>query len=86
MSSKRDLYLDSLRQFLRSIQRPGILLEDVGLHDNLVQAGLIDSLAVVQIAMYLENTYNIDFSADGYNFEQLFTISNILQMIEDKCT
>ena len=75
--------LQDLKVFLRSIQRPGLSLDKVQLEDNIVQVGLIDSLALIQITMYLERKYNIDFSLLGFNPEQLSSMSNILQLIEE---
>jgi acyl carrier protein len=75
--------LQSLKVFLRSIQRPGKSLDQVQLEDNIVQVGLIDSLALIQITLYLERTYNIDFSLLGFNPEQLSSMANILQLIEE---
>ncbi|SDU00028.1 Phosphopantetheine attachment site [Pseudomonas pohangensis] len=75
--------LQDLKVFLRSIQRPGLSLEQVKPEDNIVQIGLIDSLALIQITLYLERKYNIDFSLLGFNPEQLSSMSNILQLIEE---
>jgi len=75
--------LDALKKFLRGIQRPGLSLDSVKAEDDLVQCGLIDSLAVVQIVVYLENTYGIDFSKHGFNPERLATMSSILKFIEE---
>lgn len=76
--------LQDLKVFLRSIQRPGMSLDKVQLDDNIVQVGLIDSLALIQITMYLERKYNIDFSMLGFNPEQLSSMSNLLQLIEEE--
>lgn len=84
MSSGYEQNLQALKVFLRGIQRPGVSVESLGVDDNLVQSGFIDSLAVVQIALYLENTYNIDFSARGFDPERLATLGNILQLIEEE--
>ncbi len=84
MSNGNEQDLQALKVFLKGIQRPGLSVESLGVDDNLVQSGLIDSLAVVQIALYLENTYGIDFSTRGFDPEQLATLANILQLIEDE--
>lgn len=76
--------LQDLKAFLRSIQRPGKSLDKVQLEDNIVQIGLIDSLALIQITMYLEQKYNLDFSTLGFIPEQLSSMSNILQLIEEE--
>ena len=74
---KRDLL-----RFLRSIQKAGIPVESIGEHDRLVATGLIDSMAVLQIVLHLEQSYGMDFSVIGVDPEQLGTIGNILDLIE----
>lgn len=83
MSDVNAEYLQDLKVFLRSIQRPGMSLDKVKLDDNIVQIGLIDSLALIQITLYLERKHNIDFSMLGFNPEQLSSMANILQLIEE---
>jgi acyl carrier protein len=47
-----------------------------------VASGLIDSLAILQIVVYLETTYGIDFSVRGLSPEELGSIGGILDVIE----
>lgn len=75
--------LDHLRQFLRSIQKPNKPIDSVGIDENLVSSGLIDSLAIVQIVVYLEDTYGIDFSSRGLDPDRLASMANILALITD---
>jgi acyl carrier protein len=74
-----------LINFLRGIQKAGMPIENLGDSDRLVASGLIDSLAILQIVMYLEQTYGINFSANGFDPEQLGSIGNILDLIEREC-
>jgi len=83
MSFDSTQHLQELKQFLRGIQRPGLSLDNIAPEDDLVKSGLIDSLAVVQIVVYLEKNYNIDFSMHGFNPDRLATMSNILHFIEE---
>ena len=71
-----------LLQFLRSIQKAGMPVESVGEQERLVKTRLIDSMALLQIVLYLEQTYGMDFSELGVDPEQLGTIGNILDLIE----
>jgi len=73
-----------LIRFLRTIQRPDApLLEDGVLdeHSSLVDSGLIDSLAVIQIISYLEETHGIDFRTAGLDPESLRSVAGILDLI-----
>ena len=77
------VHLAGLMQFLRSIQKPGKSLNDIQHTDSLVAAGLIDSLAIVQIVMHLEQTHGLDFGSIGFDAERLGSISGIIQLIEE---
>jgi acyl carrier protein len=76
-------HLAGLMQFLRSIQKPGKSLDNIAFEDSLVTTGLIDSLALVQIVLYLEQTHNLDFSSIGFDAERLSSISGIINLIEE---
>ena len=73
-----------LLQFLRSIQKAGMPVESLKDDARLVQSGLIDSLAILQIVMYLETTYGLDFSTRGLSPEELGSIGGILGLIEQE--
>jgi acyl carrier protein len=82
MSSDREQRLQDLVGYLRTIQKPNKPIESVGVDDNLFASGLLDSLAIVQIVLYLEKTYGIDISAGGFDPERLATMASILDLIE----
>jgi len=79
---ERNERLRSLQGFLRTIQRPDQPLEDLGEDDSLVESGLIDSLAVLQIVSYLEETYAISFAEGGLDPEELRSMRSILALVE----
>lgn len=79
--SVRAQRLDALRQFLRSIQKPGRSVDALAPDDLLVASGLIDSLAIMQIVVYLEETYGIDFAASGFDPDRLATMDGIVDLI-----
>ncbi len=82
MTATREQRLEHLQNFLRSIQKPGTPLGSVGIDDSLVDSGLIDSLAIVEIVAYLEETYGLDFAARGIDPETLASMGNILALID----
>ena len=82
MSDVRELRKRDLLRFLRSIQKAGMPVESIGEHDRLVATGLIDSMAVLQVVLYLEQTYGMDFSQIGIDPEQLGTIGSILDLVD----
>lgn len=73
-----------LLAFLRGIQKAGKAVESLADDDRLVGSGLIDSLAILQIVMWLETAHGIDFSARGVSPEELGSIGGILGVIEQE--
>ena len=73
---------DRVLAFLETIRRPGVPLSAIGEDANLVQAGLVDSLAVLQIIEFLEAEFGVDFRAAALDPAQLTTIPGILDLIE----
>ncbi len=71
-----------LTQFLQTIQRPDRPMSSIDDDDGLVESGWVDSLALLQIITYLEETYHIDFRQSGLLPGELRSISAILDLIE----
>ena len=86
MNFGREQRRKHLVEFLKGIQKAGISVEQLRDEDGLVSSGLIDSLAIMQIVVYLEETYGIDFSKRGIDPEELGTIGGILDIIERETT
>jgi acyl carrier protein len=70
-----------LIQFLRTIQRPDFPLGEIDGDLSLVESGLIDSLALLQIITYLEQTYHLDFREKGIDPGELRSVNAILEFI-----
>ena len=83
MSVSREQLLSDLMRFLRTIQKPNRPVESRGLDERLVASGLVDSLAIMQIVVYLEENYGIDFAASGLDPERLATMGSIIDLIEE---
>jgi acyl carrier protein len=78
----RQRHRERVLEFLRTIQKPDRPLDTVAETDSLVESGLIDSLALLEIVAFLEEQYRIDFAAGGLEPEQLTSVSGILDLIE----
>ncbi len=83
MNASREQLLSDLMRFLRTIQKPNRPVESLGLDERLVASGLVDSLAIMQIVVYLEENYGIDFAASGLDPERLATMGSIIDLIEE---
>ena len=78
----RQRHRERVLDFLRTIQKPDRPLDTVAETDSLVESGLIDSLALLEIVAFLEEQYRIDFAAIGLEPDQLTSVSGILDLIE----
>lgn len=78
----RDSNRQALLAFLETILRPDVTPDGLGEHENLVEAGLIDSLSVLQIVLFLESEFGINFASTGVDPGRLYTTSSILDLID----
>ena len=75
-----------LISFLRTIQRPDFPLQEIDGDLSLVESGLIDSLALLQIITYLEQTYDMDFREKGIDPGELRSVNAILEFVARETT
>jgi acyl carrier protein len=80
----REQNKEHLIEFLRTIQRPDFPLNEIAEETGLVDSGLIDSLALLQIITYLEETYDLDFRDRGISPGDLRSVGAILDLIAEK--
>jgi len=71
----------ALIAFLSTIARPGRSPDTVNDGDNLIDVGIIDSLAMLHIIMYLEREHAISLTQSGIDPGELVSISGILDCI-----
>ncbi len=81
MSDSPEQVLEQLKAFLRTIQKPNKPVDSVGVDEPLVASGLVDSLAIMQIVVYLEERYSIDFAAGGFDPDRLATMAGIVALV-----
>jgi acyl carrier protein len=74
--------MTDLLRFLRTIQKPGAPIETLDEATSLVESGLIDSLAVLEIVVYLEETCGIAFAERGLDPGELVSVGAILDLID----
>jgi acyl carrier protein len=71
-----------LVEFLRTVATPGCNLDDVDDSINLIDAGMIDSFALIQVIFYLEQNHGCDLHALGIDPADLCSIKGILSAIQ----
>lgn len=78
----REQKKNDLIGFLRTVQRPDYPNGEIDENSSLIESGLIDSLALLQIVTYLEQTYDIDFREIGIDPAELRSVGLILNLID----
>ena len=79
----RDQARSALLDFLATIARPGSSPHSVDDDDNLIDVGVIDSLAMLHIIMYLEQEYGVDLASRGIDPGVLVSVSGILDCVSE---
>jgi len=77
----RDSVRGELVAYLQSIARPGADFAAVGDDTNLFDAGLLDSLAVVEIIQHLEREYGVRIRDGGFDPRELGTFAGMLRIV-----
>jgi len=81
---ERDEARRRLLAFLDTIRRPDRPLAELAEDDRLVDAGLIDSLALLEIVTWLEREMGVDFRAGGLDPGRLASVASILDLISER--
>ena len=68
--------------FLGSISRPGGRMDDVDDDTNLIDAGIVDSFALIQIILHLEQDHGVELQANGIDPNDLGSLAGILGAIK----
>lgn len=72
----------TLVRFLGTILRSGQTLDGVADEQNLIDAGVIDSLAMVQIIVHLEQDHGVDLRMGNIDPAALASVAGILKVID----
>jgi len=78
----RSAVRDELIDFLNTVVRPGQSVNGAGDETNLIDAGVIDSLALIQIIFWLEQNHGLHLHTLGIDPSELASIGGILNSIE----
>lgn len=71
----------ALLDFLRTVIKPGSTLDGMADETNLVQAGLLDSFALIQVIYYLEQNHQLDLHALRIDPADLVSVRGMLAAI-----
>ena len=67
--------------FLASISPSAFRRDHISDETNLIDAGIIDSFALIQIILHIEQVHGVDLQASGTDPNDLDTLSGILSAI-----
>lgn len=73
-----------LKDFIVTEYLPG---DNIGeLHDeiNLIENGIMDSLAVLKLVAFMENEFNISLAPEEIDMDNLNSIRSIVAIVEEK--
>lgn len=68
--------------FLNTVARPGCRVEQADHEQNLVDAGILDSLALIQIITWLEEEHGVILHVAGIDPAELMTIEGIVRALD----
>jgi acyl carrier protein len=74
----------TVRQFLLEQFLPGEDPSELTNSTPLVTGGILDSIATMQLAAYLEKTFTIELQAHEMSVDHLNTVADIVRLVESK--
>ena len=72
--------IESIREFITGLLEMKGERCDVSVTEPLLSAGLLDSMDVLQIVVYLEENFGLDFSVHPFNPDDFDSIESINRM------
>lgn len=75
---------ENLRAFLQSLMAEYGETAPLGDDDSLVISGLLDSLAILRIVVFLEQEFGLDFADQGFDQNDFDSIGSIMGLLGEK--
>ncbi|MBT2163180.1 acyl carrier protein [Zobellia barbeyronii] len=60
------------------------VVEEIDINEDLLGSGLVDSLGMVQLVLFIENEANIKVAPEDMTIENFMTVNHILKYIARK--
>lgn len=71
-----------ISEFIHQLLNEHGYTEEVDSSDSLILSGMLDSLAVIHIVVYLEKQFNIDFSEVYFDQDSFDSIEQIINFVQ----
>ncbi len=81
MSEQNQSPEETVRSFLQERFQIAFDKDDVTSETNLIEAGLIDSYAVIELAVFLEDSFNFQLSNEQMASPKLATLKGIVELV-----
>ncbi len=75
---------ETVKQFVLSEFLPGERPDRIDADTELLTSGVLDSLAILKLVSFLEETYGIEIAAHEADEEHMNTIASICSLVESK--
>jgi acyl carrier protein len=73
---------EKIKDFIRTDVCPDLNLERIDDDESLIESGIVDSLGVLKILAFLDESFGIDLSAEEIKLENFRTIRMICALID----
>lgn len=80
--STADPYTDKIKEFIMTEVNPELNLQQLDDDEPLIDSGIVDSLGVLRILAFLDESFGIDLAGDEIKLEQFRSVRSIRQLIE----
>jgi acyl carrier protein len=77
-------YSAKIKEFIMTEVSPDLNLTALDDDQPLIDAGIVDSLGVLKILAFLDETFGIDLSSEEIKLENFRNVRSICQMIEGR--
>ena len=79
-----DTIRDQIHGYVISLAEQLGHAEDVADNESLIVSGLLDSLAVMRLVVFMEKTFNIDFAEEYFDQNVFDTIDKMTRFVEER--
>jgi acyl carrier protein len=77
VNMKRDQFIESVRNFI--ISKSKVKTTDVGADTPLIDSGIVDSLLITELIIYVEDVLSIDIDIEDFRLASFRTIGTIYE-------
>lgn len=80
----RENIVESIRRFFEKDLLKRSKIEQLSNNDNVIAAGVVDSLGIIKVISFLEDTFSVVIEDSDLVMENFETIESIATFVEDR--